>query len=449
MRGLLHFFSPNKTEELADIIKDSGKLKNLSQDLFTQSENLKRLVLNLNESVQKSSAASLEISQTIQVTASAAKDLEVTAESSYRSMEKSVESRRQSSEYLDRVVNAVNELKETVELGLEEIASIVTTMSLIQEKSKMINDIVFQTKLLSFNASVEAARAGEHGRGFAVVAEEMGKLAKQSGAAAQEIEAIILEGIEKTKSRVNDVSQRLAQAVQFIHEAMDLVSTSRQEVSRRLEEVNQGIATTNEKAKEISVATSQQSIGVSEISRALSELETATRTLEKMALSNYDASIQINEMSEAMSNKIKKLSRELGVKVEEPHQTVKFDFDAAIKAHIDWKMKLGKYINNPDGSLDPKVVCTDNNCALGKWLYGDGAQFKNEYPEDYENLRQSHAEFHKIAGSIIEKIDKKDFDQAKFLLSPNGPYMKVSDRTVELIRNLKAKVQGSSSSSAA
>jgi len=40
-----------------------------------------------------------------------------------------------------------------------------------------MNDIVFQTKLLSFNASVEAARAGIHGKGFAVVADEVGNLA--------------------------------------------------------------------------------------------------------------------------------------------------------------------------------------------------------------------------------------------------------------------------------
>lgn len=41
-------------------------------------------------------------------------------------------------------------------------------------KTAVINGIVMQTRLLSFNASVEAARAGEHGKGFAVVAEEIG-----------------------------------------------------------------------------------------------------------------------------------------------------------------------------------------------------------------------------------------------------------------------------------
>ena len=60
-------------------------------------------------------------------------------------------------------------------------------MEQIKDKVNIINDIVFQTKLLSFNASVEAARAGENGKGFAVVAEEVGNLASVSGKAANEI----------------------------------------------------------------------------------------------------------------------------------------------------------------------------------------------------------------------------------------------------------------------
>jgi methyl-accepting chemotaxis protein len=74
----------------------------------------------------------------------------------------------------------------------EQMSEIVKVIQEIETKTKVINDIVFQTKLLSFNASVEAARAGEQGKGFAVVAEEVGNLAQMSGNAAKEISIPVL-----------------------------------------------------------------------------------------------------------------------------------------------------------------------------------------------------------------------------------------------------------------
>jgi methyl-accepting chemotaxis protein len=68
-------------------------------------------------------------------------------------------------------------LIEKVTDGNQQIVGIVGMIQEIGNKTKIINDIVFQTKLLSFNASVEAARAGEQGKGFAVVASEVGSLA--------------------------------------------------------------------------------------------------------------------------------------------------------------------------------------------------------------------------------------------------------------------------------
>ena len=59
----------------------------------------------------------------------------------------------------------------------EQIKELVKVIGEIGDKTAVIDEIVFQTKLLSFNASVEAERAGEHGRGFAVVAQEVGNLA--------------------------------------------------------------------------------------------------------------------------------------------------------------------------------------------------------------------------------------------------------------------------------
>jgi len=439
---LISFFT-NKRQEIEDLAQDALKLKDLAQNFFVQSESLKKLVETVRESVDKSSSASVEISEMVAVTAVSAQDLEKNAKASSEAIENSKSHRQRSSQLMDAVSESIQELQQEVESGLEEMSAILNTMSMIQEKSKMINEIVFQTKLLSFNASVEAARAGEYGRGFAVVAEEMGKLARQSGSAAREIETIILEGVQKTREQIETVGARLAQAVQYTQNAMQEVNNARAQVGASLEEVSSGINLTKEKSQQISVATQEQSIGISEINKALRSLEEITHRLEKMAHENHNASISINELTDQLNQKLEGLSGNPKKTPKDHMQSPQFDFDGAIKAHIDWKMKLSKYISNPDGSLDGKVVCKDNQCLLGKWIYSDGSKFKHEFPEDYESLRLSHAEFHQMAGQIVDAVNQNRPDEAKQLLGPSGPYVKISDRTVELIRQIKDKLGNS------
>ena len=94
-------------------------------------------------------------------------------------------------------------LEEGLVKSIHEIEELHSTFMKVSEKTQVINDISFQTKLLSFNASIEAARAGEAGKGFSVVAEEVGNLARVSDESARDIEDMIKTTTSKVSSVIN------------------------------------------------------------------------------------------------------------------------------------------------------------------------------------------------------------------------------------------------------
>lgn len=430
------FIRNNKNnKEFQELFQKIESLLNSARKLFTQSEDVKKVVANEKEAVEKSSAAAYEIESMVGTTANAALELNRAAVSSNELVEEANRSLEKMTELISTVDQTSNRLQSSVAEGLKEISSVTQTMQEIREKAKVINEIVFQTKLLSFNASVEAARAGEHGKGFAVVADEMGNLARASGSAAKEIEDILNTSVQRTNSQIQKVTAELETVASDTVKAISDVSAKSSEISDSFSRLSEFSKNTEFQSQEISKATKEQQVGVSQISQALQDLEASSQKLDGMAVESYQNSSDLAASVESINSQFLNLAASLGYKISKVESI--FDFDAAISAHVDWKMKLSKYLGHPDGSLDHKKVCLDNACSLGKWLYGSGAEYKETDPKVYESLRQSHAEFHKTAGEIILLINSKDLNRAKVMLQPGGPYMKVSDRTVSLIRQLK------------
>ena len=79
------------------------------------------------------------------------------------------------------------------------------------------------------------------------------------------------------------------------------------------------------------------------------------------------------------------------------------DFDEAIRAHSAWKLKLSAYLRNPDGSLKASEIQADNKCALGQWIYGEGA--KHSSHAEFTTLKAEHQRFHKAAAQVVQKAD--------------------------------------------
>jgi len=114
------------------------------------------------------------------------------------------------------------------------------------------------------------------------------------------------------------------------------------------------------------------------------------------------------------------------------------NFDDAIHAHASWKMKLSAYIKNPDNSIDANVVCKDDQCTLGKWIHGEGAQHAS-LPE-FSLLKAAHASFHKEAAEIVRRAKAGEKVSDELVLGAKSKFSELSTQVVLHIRTMRNKV---------
>jgi len=190
-----------------------------------------------------------------------------------------------------------------------EISDIVNVIKEISEKTRVINDIVFQTKLLSFNASVEAARAGEHGKGFAVVAEEVGNLASMSGGAANEITDMLTKSVKKVTEIVDGTKSLMDSLLKQSKQKVDAGTSTAKDCALALDEILVGISSVNEMVREISNASHEQSAGVREINKAMSELDQVTQGNSSVAQESSQTASGLKSQAERLSHLVFDLTK--------------------------------------------------------------------------------------------------------------------------------------------
>ncbi|MDD3056073.1 MAG: methyl-accepting chemotaxis protein [Aliarcobacter sp.] len=161
--------------------------------------------------------------------------------------------------------------------SMEEIHKKVAA---ITEAINIIDQIAFQTNILSLNAAVEAATAGEAGRGFAVVAAEVRNLANRSADAAKEIKNLVEDANLKAKQG-KDISDSMISGY---------------------EKLNEIISETIHIIEDVSSASKEQMLGIEQINDAISLLDRVTQENANEANQTTQISIDVESLAKQLVN---------------------------------------------------------------------------------------------------------------------------------------------------
>lgn len=195
---------------------------------------------------------------------------------------------------MDEIASSNTSVMNQIEQSNAQISEITKVISEIANKTRVINDIVFQTKLLSFNASVEAARAGEHGKGFAVVAEEVGNLAQMSGNAAQEISTMLEASIKKVEGIVTESSSRVEKLLGESKSRVEGGTLTARRCGEVLTHIERSINELDKMVQEIAQASGEQATGVGEISKAMNQLNQVTQQNSSASQKSASVALELN-----------------------------------------------------------------------------------------------------------------------------------------------------------
>nr|WP_323589648.1 methyl-accepting chemotaxis protein [Aliarcobacter butzleri] len=173
--------------------------------------------------------------------------------------------------------NQGEKLANETTVAMDEINNQV---NLINEAIGVIDNIAFQTNILSLNAAVEAATAGEAGKGFAVVAGEVRNLASRSAEAAREIKTIV----ENATSKANQGKSIATNMIEGY------------------KELNQNISQTISLISDIQNASKEQLLGIEQINDAVTQLDRQTQQNAMIASQTHDVALITDEISKLIVN---------------------------------------------------------------------------------------------------------------------------------------------------
>ena len=299
----------NIDESSDDVVNAADELSAVADETGSTSENIAQSVTEVAENSEDMSQQIDKIEEISDELAEDSRDLKDNVKTSREIAEQSHEAAVEGQQSIKQAIEQLDVVTETVNFATDAIEKLEKRSEEIGEMVELIEGIASQTNLLALNAAIEAARAGEQGQGFAVVAEEVRELAEESSKTAGRITSLIediqsettatvnsmdtnLEEVKKQLDIINSAGESLEQMVEYSEENKEKVREVDEFVEaleNRIGEINQaveiiGAAIENNAAEteEVSALAEEQSASTEELAASADELENMARHLDQL-----------------------------------------------------------------------------------------------------------------------------------------------------------------------
>lgn len=323
------------------------EIGSLTKAFFNMNNNLKKVIMEIQNDSIDLSAAGEELSTTVsnidnmgKTVTGSTKRIASKIETSYKDI---VEVAESSTEIYENALNlledtklglnTVEEIKNKAENMKESIEksknNIIDTYEIHQNKiqvslkksdvvdeimdiSKSISKISKEIDLLSLNAAIEAARAGEAGKGFSVVANEIKKFSYETSSSVEKINNLAKEVREAfinllndskdlvtfiEKDIVNDYNKLTITGIQYSEDALNMNNTMKNlenksnfitnlsgKMNSSIEEIKEELQIVKTQTEKINENMDETSKSITEISNAMEQQVNSTENLNDMLM---------------------------------------------------------------------------------------------------------------------------------------------------------------------
>ncbi len=364
-----------------------GNIASLAKGTNALGDSISEVLNMVHGSAKKVANSSSELAMTSNQLSSAATQQAASLEETAAAIEQITSAITSTRDRTEEMTQIAKNLEHTSQED-DELAH--KTGKSMQEIDKATNDIVdaiaiidqiaFQTNILSLNAAVEAATAGEAGKGFAVVAQEVRNLASRSADAAREIKDLVVYAQEKTKEG-RETADKMVESFNFLNEKINQVT---------------------ENVNEVAMAANEQMLGMEQISSAINQLDRSTQENASASENLSKKAKDLNCLSDQLITVINRTQFEQSKEDQVCDVNLVFDTTKLKLDHIAFKEANFKDLgNNKTWKVKNHI-----ECALGKWI----KEHENEpyaQHQDWDNLLIAHEKVHSCVQKYIE-VDGKD-----------------------------------------